>query len=144
MIWVAVGVAFAVIAAIDWILWSSHQELYRRLCESEETCRDLTRQLDEARLEAVAMPGAPVRQPGDLGGKTIVLTGALESMSRVEAKAWIESRGGRVTGTVSGRTDLVVAAPGAGSKLKKATELGIRVIDEDAWLRLMRDGALNL
>ncbi|MFM5885699.1 MAG: NAD-dependent DNA ligase LigA [Novosphingobium sp.] len=73
-----------------------------------------------------------------VAGKTVVFTGALETMSRDEAKAQAERLGARAAGTVSAKTDLVVAGPGAGSKLKKAQELGIEVIDEAAWAEIVK------
>ena len=99
---------------------------------NQEEVGRLLKEVTPQPLEAVA-GGSPV------SGRTVVFTGTLEKMTRDEAKAMAERLGARVSGSVSARTDLVVAGPGAGSKLKKAAELGIEVIDEDAWLARVRD-----
>ncbi len=74
-----------------------------------------------------------------VSGKTVVFTGTLETMSRDEAKAQAEALGAKVAGSVSAKTDLVVAGPGAGSKLKKASDLGVDVTDEAGWARIVAE-----
>ncbi|MGM0661582.1 MAG: NAD-dependent DNA ligase LigA [Pseudomonadota bacterium] len=91
----------------------------------------LTAHLEVEDAERPDTSGSPV------AGKTVVFTGNLERMTRAEAKARAEALGAKVSGSVSARTDLVVAGPGAGSKGKKAAELGIETLDEDGWLRLI-------
>jgi len=83
------------------------------------------------------LPVAAAASDSPVVGKTVVFTGTLDRMTRAEAKARAEALGAKVAGSVSARTDLLVAGPGAGSKAKEAERLGVAVIDEDAWLRLI-------
>ncbi|MFD1482251.1 NAD-dependent DNA ligase LigA [Paracoccus nototheniae] len=76
----------------------------------------------------------------EISGKTLVFTGTLERMTRAEAKARAEAMGAKVAGSVSAKTDLLIAGPGAGSKAAKASDLGVTVIDEDEWLRIAGAG----
>ena len=79
---------------------------------------------------------APQTAGSAIAGLTVVFTGTLERMTRAEAKARAEALGAKVAGSVSSKTDLLIAGPGAGSKATRAAELGVRVIDEDEWLAL--------
>jgi DNA ligase (NAD+) len=124
--------ASAVLTAIDGVGATLAQSLIDAFTNPAE--RDaidaLVAQLTVAPVEAAATD-SPV------AGLTVVFTGTLEQMTRAEAKARAEALGAKVAGSVSARTDLVVAGPGAGSKAKDAARLGVRVIDEAAWLSLI-------
>ncbi|WP_121629739.1 NAD-dependent DNA ligase LigA [Tropicibacter alexandrii] len=91
----------------------------------------LVAHLDVQEAERPSTDGSPV------AGKTVVFTGTLEKMTRAEAKARAEALGAKVSGSVSSKTDIVVAGPGAGSKEKKARDLGLTILDEDGWLELI-------
>jgi DNA ligase (NAD+) len=97
--------------------------------------REVIRQLLAAGVRPE--PEQAVTAAGSFAGKTVVLTGTLKQYSRENAKAEIERRGGRVSGSVSRKTDLVVAGEDAGSKLQKAQELGVRVVDEDGFREML-------
>ena len=126
------GQAWAELTAIDGVgavlatslVTAFHQEAER--AEIDRLVAQLTVQDVQAR--------APVDSA--VAGKTLVFTGTLEKMSRAEAKARAEALGAKVAGSVSAKTDLVIAGPGAGSKAKQAEALGIQIIDEDAWIAL--------
>ena len=95
--------------------------------------------LEDLLSEASPKPFVSDAKQTEWSGKTIVFTGTLETMSRDEAKAQAERLGARSAGSVSAKTDLVVAGPGAGSKLKKAEQLGVRVIGEEEWAKIVAE-----
>jgi DNA ligase (NAD+) len=95
-------------------------------------------------VDAGVVPDRPVvrdagetDEAGPLAGRTVVVTGSLEGFSREEAEDAVRAAGGKPAGSVSKKTDYLVAGPGAGSKLAKAAELGVTVLDEDGFRRLL-------
>ena len=88
-----------------------------------------------AQLTITPVEAATADSP--VAGLTVVFTGTLQKMTRAEAKARAEALGAKVSGSVSGKTDILIAGPGAGSKAKKAADLGVRTLDEDGWLELI-------
>jgi DNA ligase (NAD+) len=103
---------------------------YFRESHNRGVVERLTKQLEIREAERPA-------KDSPVAGKTVVFTGALEKMTRDEAKAMAERLGAKVAGSVSAKTDYLVAGPGAGSKLKKAQEAGVTVLTEDEWFRLI-------
>ncbi len=93
--------------------------------------------LDRLLEEVAVAPMEETRRDSPVAGKTVVFTGSLEQMTRDEAKAMAERLGAKVAGSVSKKTDYVVAGPGAGSKLDKAREAGVSVLTEDEWFELI-------
>ena len=93
------------------------------------------RELDRLAAQVSIEPMPAQAEGHPLAGKTIVFTGGLERMTRDEAKALAERLGAKVSGSISAKTNIVVAGPGAGSKLAKARELGVETIDEEEWLK---------
>jgi len=125
--------AYQELTAIDGIGPSVADDLLAFFEEphNREVLADLAGLLDVADFEAPDSSGSPV------AGKTVVFTGTLETMGRSEAKAKAEQLGAKVSGSVSKKTDIVVAGPGAGSKRKKAEDLGVTILSEEEWLEFI-------
>ena len=103
------------------------------------------RRLDDAGVRlADPEPSEPTEDSDLLTGMTFVITGTLEEFSRNEAKAAIEERGGKVTGSVSGKTDALVAGASPGSKLAKAESLGVPILDEAGFVKLLEEGPRSI
>ncbi len=93
--------------------------------------------VDDLLIEITVQPAEKAKTDSPIAGKTVVFTGSLEKFTRDEAKATAERLGAKTSGSVSKKTDYVVAGPGAGSKLAEANKLGVRVLTEDQWLELV-------
>ena len=128
-----VGETFAELCNIDQIGVSVADDLTAFFAEphNRDVLEDLSRVLDVETFEVADTSDSPV------AGKTVVFTGTLETMTRSEAKARAEALGAKVAGSVSKKTDYVVAGPGAGSKAKKAEELEVPILTEEAWNALI-------
>jgi DNA ligase (NAD+) len=100
--------------------------------------RELLKAWEAAGLKAEPYLLAPKIQ-GFFSGKTVVLTGTLATMSRPEAKARLQAQGAKVTGTVTAKTDYLIAGADAGSKLAEATRLGVKIINEDAFFLSLQE-----
>ena len=126
------GAAFEELASIDGMGQISAMALISFFTEPHNQDM-LDALLSELEIQEAAKPDTE----SPVAGKTVVFTGTLEQMTRDEAKARAQAFGAKVSGSVSKKTDILVAGPGAGSKLKKAQELGIDVLSEAAWLELI-------
>ncbi len=126
------GDAYRELVAIDGIGPSVAADMIAFMAEDHN--RDV---LDALEDELDVADFVPPEAASPVADKTVVFTGTLERMTRSEAKARAEALGAKVAGSVSAKTDIVVAGPGAGSKLKKAQELGVEVMDEEAWLAMI-------
>ncbi|MHC4252507.1 MAG: helix-hairpin-helix domain-containing protein [Planctomycetota bacterium] len=102
----------------------------------DEANRDLFARLKAAGVNTKSLT-VPRKAGGALDGKTVVVTGTLDGMTREEAKALVKANGGKATGSVSKKTDLVLAGANPGSKLAKAESLGVRVVDLSEFLRMV-------
>jgi DNA ligase (NAD+) len=116
------------IEGIGGVVAESIKEYFSRP-EEQEFLNKLVR----AGVTPVMPAPRPAAVAGPFAGKTVVFTGTLERRSREDAEALVRSLGGKITGSVSAKTDLVVAGPGAGSKLEKANKIGVRVVDEETF-----------
>tara|TARA_Y100001934_G_scaffold40369_1_gene48212 strand:- start:547 stop:1317 length:771 start_codon:yes stop_codon:yes gene_type:complete len=124
-----VGEIYSELCNVDQIGISVADDLVSFFAEAQnqEVLNDLALTLDVENFEVADTSGSPV------AGKTVVFTGTLETMTRSEAKARAEALGAKVAGSVSKKTDYVVAGPGAGSKAKKAEELDVPILSEEDW-----------
>jgi DNA ligase (NAD+) len=157
-----VGETTAVALARGYGGWNAFHDACRKLADGDDETRQEMDALDQIgdtvidslrdyfaeahnrrRIERLAaqvriLDAEKPRADSAIAGKTVVFTGALEKMTRDEAKASAERLGAKVAGSVSRKTDYVVAGPGAGAKLGKAKEFGVKVLSEDEWLKLAR------
>ena len=134
---------------LDRFLAATEEALLQIRDVGPETASEIRAWIDEPqnrrvvdRLVEAGLRPEPEEAPrgGAFAGKTVVLTGSLTKLSRDEAKAEIERRGGKVSGSVSRKTDLVVEGEEAGSKAAKARELGVKIVGEEEFLRMLEEG----